>query len=332
VIEERGVRTTLPTFLNNLLRTLSGRGRGPRAGEIHVAVFGKHPGWDDHVGVGVDTERLAAVRQSLYVEGIAGNIDSGAWDRLEPSQRVAAFDHAMLWHERKGDVVVGRFWSSRDRKGRDRYPLVACAQCPGMPLGWVLKAGLPALERLKARCQGSTAEQDVNQAVAAAQDELRGQARDRQDPAAVQAVVRRLLESPELGEHHRGLLGLLYHVERYGSAPAAAGLRVPACADSFTEAAEAWVSLIVDRAGPGTSLLALQPLGAMWLDLILGKPTTQDLFCILARPAALPLTTDIPYSLEPEFIGRARAYLGLPSISAGTTAAAAAAPDKAATV
>src|SRR5690349_20968731 len=100
----------MPSFVHNLLRRLTGRG-APRAAEIHVAVFGKHPGWDDHVGVGVDTERLATVRQSLYVEGIAGNIDSGTWDRLEASQRVPAFDHAMLWHERKGDIVVGRFWS-----------------------------------------------------------------------------------------------------------------------------------------------------------------------------------------------------------------------------
>ena len=303
-------------FLNNLLRRLTGRGRGPRTGEIHVAVFGKHPGWDDHVEIGVDTERLAAVRQSLYVEGIAGNIDSGAWDRLDPAQRVTSFDHALLWHQRKGDVVVGRFWSSRDRKGRDRYPLIACAQCPGMPLAWVLTVALPGLERLKARCQESAAaEQDVNQAVADVQTELRQKVERGQDPAAVQALVRRLLESPELGEQHRGLLGLLYHVERYGSAPAAAALRVPACADAFAEAAEAWVSLIVDRAGSGTPVVALQPLGAMWLDVILGKPTSQDLFCILARPAALPLTTDIPYNLEPEFIQRARAYLGLPAIA-----------------
>src|SRR5207302_5839734 len=140
----------------------------------------------------------------------------------------------------------------------------------------------PALERLRARCQESTAEQDVRQAVADAQDELRGQAGDRQEAAAAhQTVVRRLLESPELGENHRGLLGLLYHVERYGSAPDAAGLRVPACADAFAEAAEAWVSLIANRAGPATSLVALQPLGTMWLDLILGTPTTQDLVCLL---------------------------------------------------
>src|SRR5262249_6263883 len=71
-------------FLHNLLRRLSLRGRrggsAPRRGEVHVAAFGKHPGWDDHVELGLDTTRLAEVRQWLYVEGIAGNVDSGAWD------------------------------------------------------------------------------------------------------------------------------------------------------------------------------------------------------------------------------------------------------------
>jgi hypothetical protein len=308
----------LAAFISNLLRRLTRR-RGPRAGEIHVGIFGKHPGWDDHVEIGVDSDRLAAARQSVYVEGIAGNIDSGAWDRLNPAQRVAGFDHAMLWHAGKGDLLVARFWSSRDGKGRDRYPLIACAQCPGMSVSWVLSCALPALERLRARCQESTATaEDVTRAAAEVQHELRSQAAGprQQTPGAVQTLVRRLLESPELGENHRGLLGLLYHVERYGSAPNAAALRVPACADGFAEAAESWVSLILDRAGSAVSLLAIQPLGAMWLDVILGRPTTQDLFCILARPAALPLTTDIPYNLEPQFIERARAYLGLPPAAA----------------
>ena len=41
-----------------------------------MGAFGKHPGWDDHIlGIGVETETLAQVKQALYVGGIGGQID-----------------------------------------------------------------------------------------------------------------------------------------------------------------------------------------------------------------------------------------------------------------
>jgi hypothetical protein len=47
---------------------------------VTLAAFGKHPGWDDHIpGIGIDTELLAHFKQVLYVRGIGGQIDSGAW-------------------------------------------------------------------------------------------------------------------------------------------------------------------------------------------------------------------------------------------------------------
>jgi hypothetical protein len=314
----------LAGFLHNLLRRLrpGGRAAAPRRGEVHVAAFGKHPGWDDHVELGLNTTRLAEVRQSFYVEGIAGNVDSGAWDKLPAESRLAEFDHAMLL-QAPGEVIAGRFWSSRDRKGRGRYPMVACAHAAGMSIRWALRTALPALERLKMRCQEATTAESVTQAIDAAQQELLPRAATSGDGQTVladappSAVLPQLLGRPELGENHRGLLAAMYHLERAMTSieGAAAHLRLPACADSFADAAEMWVRFLADRVTPAAGrggaapILALQPLGQAWIDLIVGRPRAADMYCILATPAALPLTTDIPYNLEPEFVQRARASL-----------------------
>jgi hypothetical protein len=307
---------TLGGFLHNLFRRLSPRGRAaaPRRGEVHVAAFGKHPGWDDHVELGLDTTRLAEVRQSFYVEGIAGNVDSGAWDKLPAESRLAEFDHAMLLHA-PGEVIAGRFWSSRDRKGRGRYPMVACAHAAQAPIRWALRTALPVLERLKMSGQEATTAEAVAEAIDAARQELR---QPGSTDGQSSAVLPQLLGRPELGENHRGLLAAMYHLERAMASAegASAHLRLPACADSFADAAEMWVRFLADRIPPATGrsggaapILAIQPLGQNWIDLIVGRPRAADLYCILATPAALPLTTDIPYNLEPEFVQRARASL-----------------------
>ena len=60
---------------------------------VHVAAFGKHPGWDDHIEeIGLDSDLLVKAKRLLYTEGIAGNIDSGAWEKLEPEKRQAYVD------------------------------------------------------------------------------------------------------------------------------------------------------------------------------------------------------------------------------------------------
>jgi hypothetical protein len=63
-----------------------------------LAAFGKHPGWDDHVeDLGLETESLIIAKTLFYVNGIGGQIDSGAWERLEPAQQLPAFKHVFLW-------------------------------------------------------------------------------------------------------------------------------------------------------------------------------------------------------------------------------------------
>src|SRR5437763_1714149 len=115
-------------------------GLGPPKPSISLAAFGKRPGWDDHVELGVDTESLAEIRQSLYINGIAANIDAGAWEKLPPDQRLPEFNHSLLHYAPRQGALAARLWSSTDGKGRKKYPLVLCAQGAGLSPHWALHA------------------------------------------------------------------------------------------------------------------------------------------------------------------------------------------------
>ncbi|HXD01138.1 MAG TPA: hypothetical protein VN048_17505, partial [Verrucomicrobiae bacterium] len=91
---------------------------------LALGAFGKHPGWDDHVeDLGMETETLALARKVLYVEGVGGQIDKGAWEKLTPALRLDDFNHTFVWC-RSNQFLIGRIWSSVDGKGRTRYPMV----------------------------------------------------------------------------------------------------------------------------------------------------------------------------------------------------------------
>src|SRR6516165_958254 len=116
---------------------------------VAVAAFGKHPGWDDHIeDLGLETESLNLAKLVLYVDGIGGQINSGAWEKLEPAQQLPGFEHLFVW-QRLGQILIGRLWSSSDGKGRKRYPMVVCLHFMGLPLAWALKQALPVLSELE---------------------------------------------------------------------------------------------------------------------------------------------------------------------------------------
>src|SRR4051812_34002960 len=99
---------------------------------LHLAAFGKHPGWNDHLDdMGFDTEALVAAKRLLYVQGISQNIDSGAWENLEAPvegaepkalSRLEYFRHDFLWSmppahaDDTTPLMAGRLWSSTDGK------------------------------------------------------------------------------------------------------------------------------------------------------------------------------------------------------------------------
>ena len=119
---------------------------------VRLAGFGKHPAWDDHIDdIGLTTETLVITRRILYSEGIASQLSSGAWNRLEENAQVLEFDHRFVW-SREAQSVIGGIWASSDGKGRGRFPIIVCLQT-GVN-GWrAIHRFLEPVETLGGRCQ-----------------------------------------------------------------------------------------------------------------------------------------------------------------------------------
>lgn len=283
--------------------------------QVHLAAFGKHPGWNDHIDdLGLETQRLIDVKRILYIDGVGGNIDSGTWEKLDETERLDDFKHIFVWHTAK-DWVVGRFWSSTDGKGRARYPMVVCAQCQGLPLAWVVSQVLPRLEAIQQQCVEATEAEQVRAIMDDARRELRELANkaDLQQPdssASLESLVT-LADHPLMGEAHEGLLRILYQVDRERSAGSDSGaksqtqrtqLRVPSCTDSPAQSIELWVEFVRGLLGDASTFLVIVPLDFQWVDLLIGEPVRAQFFCIKVQTSKMPLTTEIPYKLEDTFI------------------------------
>jgi len=314
----------LSSFIRNIFRKLTGAGLRP-APQVYVAAFGKHPGWNDHIDdPGLESQRLVALKRVLYVQGVAGNIDSGAWERLGEQNQVPGFHHLVLC-QCEQDSIVARLWSSSDGKGRTRYPMIVAIQGSDLPLERVVDLALPALEECEAACTATRDAAAVRALIDETRRRLRGEllggaaeAPPKDEPSSLGWLAAR----PEMGQDQRGLLLVLYQVEREMAAfrPGAQAdrmiasgsrhMRVPACADSPQQVLKVWARFLAEELDPAAPRMIILPLGHGWVDLIVGEPTVSQLFCMRATPRSIPLTTDIPYTLEESFVARMRKRIG----------------------
>ncbi|MFW6163410.1 MAG: hypothetical protein ACODAJ_11630, partial [Planctomycetota bacterium] len=310
----------MPSFFGRAIGRF--RRHEEEAVEVHLAAFGKHPGWDDHIeDLGLDTEVLVGVRRVLYLQGIAGNIDSGAWEERGEDERLAGFHHLFVWRL-GGDLVLGRMWSSRDGKGRTRFPMIVCAHCRHLPLRWAVAEVLPRLEAIEQRCKATTEAAEVRAAIAE-NDQALDQAAAAEEPVHDPVLpspraVARLAERPEMQPDHQGLHRIVYQMEREMPAfhlrASDTGtravsfrphhMRVPLCAESRQEGIQLWMSFLPSQLDRSTPVLLFLPLEEPWVDLVVGEPGVQQFFCVRASTKAIPLATDIPYSLDEAFVNR----------------------------
>jgi len=290
-------------MLGKLSKLLSGR---TGDSSVHLGVFGKHPGWDDHIDdIGLDTQELIAIKRVLYIDGIARNIDSGSWDKLGPDESIRGFDHMFLWIV--GDShLCGLIWSSSDGKGRSRYPMIVCAH-------WTAARALPVgraarvLGRLKDACVATTDRTAVLQSVDEARSQLDALARE---PTRAAGGLRRFADAP-------GMIRVVYELgpaleEQFEGV--GRQVRVPLdptdegpSADPIADL-ERWGAFLT-KAGRGRPLLMIQPRGREWLDAVIGPVSPAHLFCLLAGERAMPLTTQIPFEIGPRDEAKARAVV-----------------------
>jgi hypothetical protein len=300
---------------------------GPTA-RIALAAFGKHPGWDDHIDdLGLDTPRLVKIKTNLYTHGISGNIDSAGWDHLSEPERLQGFAHEFLWRW-AGDAAVGLIWSSRDGKGRAKYPMILCLQGTGLPISWLCSAGLERLRALKAACIDATSAAAVRAAVDRAREDLLSASASLPpgDDLPENHLIRRVLRG--FAGHEDGVVRIMYDMDRRLGGMRAEGakaktraidlsahqFRVPRGEESpVLETGRAWSAAAMDLIGSGpvlaSGVLAIEAIDAPHLDLIVGDPSPASLFCLRASTAREPLTSEIPFSIDAAFIASARERL-----------------------
>jgi hypothetical protein len=285
---------------------------------IALAAFGKHPGWDDHVeDLGLETQSLNLAKMVLYVNGIGGQIDSGAWDKLDDAQQLPDFCHVFLW-QRSGQILVGRLWSSSDGKGRKRYPMVVCAHFIGVTLGWALKCALPVLAELERGCIQATTADEVRALLQRHRSALRDavettDGRGEYAPVTPEAL-HTILHRVDV-EKSDAFFRVAYQVNsQFGTF--AAGkynprashpqqVRVPIAGRNVEEALLFWTRFFATQVDTAAPLLMTVPLEGNWVDVTAGEPGDHEFFCLRASPKSVPLVSEVPFTLDNAFRAKA---------------------------
>jgi hypothetical protein len=316
----------LKTFLREEARTLAPDGQ--RA--LHLAAFGKHPGWNDHIeenpeapDLGLQTQSLILAKTVFYVRGIGRNIDSGAWEKLEPAQQVPGFAHAFLW-QANDQFLIGRLWSSSDGKGRKAYPMVVAAHALGVSLHWALAVALPRLELLREECCAVTTASEVMVRLNRSREDLRRLlAEDARSTPRPQELLARFASHPQFGPGADGLLRVLYQlrsqVEPYTRGrfnprggpedPRSQDLRVPAAGADAYAVFTPWSRLLAQQVDPAVPVLFTWPVGGDWLDIVIGEPQPEQLSALRITPVKLPCVSEIPFNIDDSFRRQAQVML-----------------------
>ncbi len=252
------------------------------------------------------------------MQGVGGQINTGAWEKLNEEQRLAAFEHTFVWL-RGSQFLVGQMWSSSDGKGRTRYPMLVCAHCVGIPLKWALQSVLPRLLEAERECQAAMTAEQVRLILNTARSRLRNAARTAvwgtELDAPSPAVLSRFVSAPVFGPTKEGWLRFLYWLRSQAGAFApgrfvlqedmsdcrAQQARVPMGVESPAEAIPLWARFLAGHVDPLVPLLFVWPANGNWVDITFGEPSTQEYFCLRASRTTIPLTTEIPYDLDQKF-------------------------------
>src|SRR5436190_23556185 len=100
----------MASFFKDFLVDNDTPGRQPNIG-LALAAFGKHPGWKDHVKIGLSTPSLMLAYELLYYDGL-GDLKNGPiphWTELERRAPVELlhFGHIFIWW-RGGQFLLGK--------------------------------------------------------------------------------------------------------------------------------------------------------------------------------------------------------------------------------
>jgi hypothetical protein len=290
-------------FFPYLDRLMPGR---KYAGEVArppvVAIFGKHPGWSDHITLPLPTPGLRGLWQMIYTTGIRTIIERGTWSQLSDHELIP-FGHLFLTGQKRS-WIAGRMWASADKVGRRDYPMMACVDFEDASIDDALNTADPILRKLEAVCRATTQPAEVLSALETARTQAAAVAAPA--AAAVPPLIQALASHSDLKEIQHPLLRVLWPWAQLlnsrldqkifsrrtitGTPP----VRVPLCAESGTEAIKLWARFTAEIAGPGYPVFLASPDGCPWVDILLGKPDPSDLAVLRRSIASFELITQLP--------------------------------------
>ncbi|MBK9991115.1 MAG: hypothetical protein IPP19_10360 [Verrucomicrobia bacterium] len=281
----------------------------PASPRTYLAAYGKHPGWNDHFEMGLETESLILAKKIIYERGIRAEIEAQTWERLPDNERLPDFDHWFLWM-RPRESLIGYMSSSRDGKGRSLYPMVMCAHLVDLPLSWAWRVAVPAIESAVQVIRAASTAGRVLTTVSETLDYLRNQHPDTSERDAAGFVASHGLEAlgqslrgdsaklqllyEELGEGFAGFAPGAFDYKSENHAPRAQSVRLPAVGQTVADTLNAWTGFLLSELDPGVPLLAIKPTQLPWADFIMGLPVDGDLFRIRAGRDHVPLITEQP--------------------------------------
>jgi hypothetical protein len=266
--------------------------RDQLGGKIHIAGFGKHPAWDDHIDdIGLATETLALTKQLLYSEGIATQLASGAWDQIEKSGQAIEFDHRFVW-SRDEQAIIGAIWASADRKGRTRFPMVLCVQADFSGLR-AISLLLAPMERLGALCREAKTQEKMRESFNQTVRELNGAffPADAGSPFSETSDPGENSILPALVTLSAGLRSPRLRASAETGRSGRSHFRLATISSQTKENLGFWSGYLARQAETNLPYIIIAGNGRGWVDLIVGEPVPGDFFCLRANQSALPATS-----------------------------------------
>lgn len=263
-----------------------------------VGVFGKVPGYAEHLDDLDGSSLLVDLKRRLYDEGVRRSLDQGIWKELETHPDYVPFGHVFV-EIRADRSAAGEITASRDAVGRDKYPFVAAWVANSPTMAAELAARVPQLDAISKRAAGDAGPDDLAKDLTA----IRASVGDVSPTPDGQRPLASIADHADLGPDREGLRKVFYSIDRQleywrdtgkASIRRAVHLRMPACLEPVP-AATVWAKLLVEQTYGAASVLVFAPRARGWIDAIIGEPGPSEFYCLHAPPAVLPAVHEIPY-------------------------------------
>jgi hypothetical protein len=275
--------------------------RDKLGGRAYLTAFGKHPAWNDHLGlIGAQTESLALLEDVLYRQGIAVQVAAGSWRDANGDAKTPNFNHRFVW-SRDRQSIVGVFWPSVDGKGRTQFPFICCVQTE-LAGAAAVQIYLDHVAKIGAQARQASGQPEVQSIL-----ERGGYDLNRWKPITPSTVPRAVRpgQEPALRENLATLAREAGHPApgrqntSAGSQDRSLRLRPP---DTETPANLWFYASFLEQLvpAPPVYLLIASADPAAPVDCVLGEPGPDAFFCLGADLRESPVTEPPPPSALPE--------------------------------